>query len=236
MNMKERLANSLLNPAYIAQYSLRRCICSYIPTLQLAGSEVLLDVGCGSRPYESIFCSRGIAKYIGIDVEDSGRSPKLKKPDIFYNGDTFPLAEASVDVVLCTQVLEHVPTPAKLLSECSRVLKPGGYLLLTVPFCWEEHETPYDYCRWSAFGLTRLIGEADLQIVNIQRTCGAVEAMAQVLSSYVCIQIGGKAPRFISLLLRCLMFVVQFAAMIAQKVLPKGEIYLDNAVLARKGR
>ena len=54
---------------------------------------------------------------------------------------------------MCNQVLEHVFNPDDFVREIARVLKPGGALLLTVPFVWNEHEQPYDYARYSSFGL-----------------------------------------------------------------------------------
>lgn len=77
--------------------------------------------------------------------------------DMFYNGITFPIDSCSIDGVICTQVLEHVANPESLISEIERVLKPGGKLILTVPFLWQQHEKPYDFTRFTSFGLRRLL-------------------------------------------------------------------------------
>jgi SAM-dependent methyltransferase len=67
------------------------------------------------------------------------------------------VADASFDAVMCNQVLEHVVDPALTLSEIRRVLKPGGILLLSVPFIYCEHGMPYDFRRFTAGGLEALL-------------------------------------------------------------------------------
>jgi SAM-dependent methyltransferase len=75
-----------------------------------------------------------------------------------------PLANASVDVAVCVQVLEHVSQPHTVLAEISRVLRPGGRLFLTTSFTWPQHQKPFDGLRFSSFGLRRLLEEASLDV------------------------------------------------------------------------
>ena len=91
-------------------------------------------------------------------MAESGRPKHMKKPDLFYDGRELPFGEASIDGILSTQVLEHVPNPSAYIMEAKRVLRPGGYLVMSVPFVWQEHEQPYDFfgcvrkpCWWLAW-------------------------------------------------------------------------------------
>lgn len=81
-----------------------------------------------------------------------------------------PLKDATVDVLLLSEVLEHIAEPVRLLAECRRVLKPGGVLLGTVPFTLGVHMRPYDYYRFTDIGLTYLLGNAgfaDTQVIPV---------------------------------------------------------------------
>ena len=88
---------------------------------------VTLDVGCGRKPYEKTFFA-GAEKYVGMDYL-TDRS----HPDVVGSATDIPLGDASFDTVVCTEVLEHVPDPLRALREMYRVLKPGGYLILSTP-------------------------------------------------------------------------------------------------------
>lgn len=114
------------------------------------GSAVL-DVGCGQSPYKS-WLPAGCS-YTGLDIASGDGLP-----DIVIQPDTvWPVADSSQDVVLCTQVLEHAQDSALLLSEIHRVLRPGGTLILTVPFIYGEHGMPWDYRRYTRNGISQLL-------------------------------------------------------------------------------
>lgn len=128
----------------------------------------VLDLGCGERPYADLF---GAAHCIGIDRGTSGA-----RPDIVADARQLPLAGACIDLVFCSQVLEHVTDPAALLAECARVLRPGGALVLSAPFWWPLHEEPHDYHRFTRHGLQRLLQAAGLVPESIAPDCGAMTA------------------------------------------------------------
>lgn len=87
--------------------------------------------------------------------------------------------------VICNQVLEHVFNPDLFLQEIFRVLKPGGKLLMTVPFVWDEHEQPWDYARYSSFGLRSLL-ERNGFIVDEQRKTNAdARVLFQLINAYL---------------------------------------------------
>jgi SAM-dependent methyltransferase len=119
-----------------------------------------LDVGCGRKPYEKTFFA-GAKKYVGMDYL-SDRST----PDVVGSAMDIPLGDASFDTVVSTEVLEHVPDPLKALREMYRVLKPGGYLILSTPMYWPRHEVPYDYFRYPYDGLLHLVKSSRFELVQ----------------------------------------------------------------------
>ena len=143
---------------------------SFLHTLMLEASlkqcgayvkGTTLDVGCGHKPYEKTFFA-GAEKYIGMDYL-TDRS----KPDVVGSATDIPLGDASFDTVVSTEVLEHVPDPLKALREMYRVLKPGGYLILSTPMYWPRHEVPYDYFRYPYDGLLHLIKTSGFELKEL---------------------------------------------------------------------
>ena len=127
----------------------------------------LLDVGCGNRPYQTIFMSY-VSHYIGLERDQN----RYAKVDVWGDALTLPFADGVFDTVLSNQVLEHVPEPQLALTEAARVLKDGGYLILTAPHIWELHEVPHDYFRFTPYGLRYLAEKAGFEIVSIEALAG----------------------------------------------------------------
>jgi SAM-dependent methyltransferase len=121
----------------------------------------LLDVGCGRRPYEKTFFA-GARKYIGTDYL-SGCS----HPDVISSALQIPFAANTFDTVVSTEVLEHVPDPLQAMREMRRVLKPGGFLILSTPMYWPRHEVPYDFFRYPYDGILHLVKESGLQLTKL---------------------------------------------------------------------
>lgn len=133
----------------------------------------LLDYGCAERPYRSLF---GPAiDYVGADLEGNATA------DVRLNGDgSVPLPDAQFDVILSTQVLEHVADPALYLSECHRLLKPGGTLVITTHGIMFYHPDPVDYWRWTSAGLGRILTSAGLCSVEIRGIMGLAPTAVQL--------------------------------------------------------
>jgi SAM-dependent methyltransferase len=125
----------------------------------------ILDYGCGGSPYRSLFPN---SKYFRADFTTSDGLDFLLPTD-----SSIPASDSFFDMVLSTQVLEHVPEPANYVAECFRVLKPGGSLVVTTHGLFEEHGCPYDFQRWTADGLRLLLEKAGFQIKEAKKlTCG----------------------------------------------------------------
>ena len=166
-----------LNPFYFARKALREEIGNLASNLQ--GS--ILDVGCGTKPYRELF---NCTEYIGLEI-DSEQNRKSKQADYYYDGVTFPFEASSFDGVICNQVFEHVFTPDNFLLEINRVLKVNGKLLLTVPFVWDEHEQPYDFARYSSFGLKSLLVKSGFEVVQHIKTNDDARVLFQLLNAYL---------------------------------------------------
>jgi len=138
----------------------------------------VLDVGCGKRPFYP-FLPTTVTEYVGQDND-----PALK-PDIVSDANAIPVEEGSFDTILCNEVLEHVYKPQEVLREIVRILKPGGYVYITVPMMWCLHYEPYDFWRYTPFSLRNLLEEAGLYVEKIERSGGLFSLIGQRVSDVV---------------------------------------------------
>jgi len=145
----------------------------------------------------------------------------------------FPFDDASFDAVLCNQVLEHVFTPDAFLKEIARVLRPRGRLLLTVPFVWDEHEQPYDYARYSSFGLSALLERSGFYIVRQRKILADASILFQMANAYL-FKVTGARSILAKLILRVFLFApVSILGLLASMLLPRNEdFFLDQLVVA----
>jgi len=216
-----------VNPFYHARLGLRKAMSKF--SSKLKGR--LLDVGCGSKPYQELFA---VDDYIGLDI-DSEASRNRKIADYFYDGKIFPFNENEFDSVLCNQVLEHVFNPDEFLSEIKRVLKPGGRLLLTVPFVWDEHEQPHDYARYSSFGLKALLDKNGFNVIGYKKIGADASIIFQLINAYL-YKISVKWPLPIRVvIIMSLMSLFNLLGIMLGMLLPKNpDLFLDQIVLAEK--
>ncbi len=151
----------------------------------------VVDLGCGDAPYRDWVLERA-EKYIGVDW---GESPHEIQAEVVANlNEPLPLESDSADTVFSVSVLEHLSQPRIMLAEAHRILRPGGHLILQVPWQWWIHEAPYDYFRYSKFGLEHLLAEAGFVDVNVQAQAGFFSSMA-LKSNYFSLRfIRGPSP------------------------------------------
>jgi len=93
------------------------------------------------------------ASYIGVDLEATGHDHSNSKIDVLYDGKVLPFKDGQFDAVVSFEVLEHVFNLSEVMREINRVTTDSGYLLISVPFAWLEHEIPYDFARYTSFGI-----------------------------------------------------------------------------------
>jgi len=189
----------------------------------------LLDIGCGSKPYESLF---DVTEYVGLDLERTGHR---KGVDVTYDGKTFPFENESFDSAFSSQVLEHVFTPYEFVEEIQRVLKPGGKLLLTVPFVWDEHEQPWDYARYSSFAIKELFEKRGFKILTHEKTSSDLSVLFQLYNTYLYKLIKPSRLPFKNTLIMVMTAPSNILGRLCQILFPKNpDLYLDHIVLMEK--
>jgi SAM-dependent methyltransferase len=139
----------------------------------------LADLGCGKAPLLGAYRDR-CTSILLADWANSHHSNPLLDLRIDLNEPLSPLAANSFDVVILSDVLEHIREPAALMTEISRVLKPGGRLLLNVPFAYWIHDAPYDYYRYTRFALERFAQQSGMQVIELVPLGGWIEVMGDL--------------------------------------------------------
>ena len=131
----------------------------------------LLDYGCGGSPYRSLFPN---ARYQRADLAET--------PDLdFVIDPEDPVIEApseSFDLILSSQVLEHVPDASSYLKDCLRLLRPGGKLLLTSHGTHHDHAVPHDYRRWTTDGIRWELEQCGFEVVQVQKLTTGLRCLA----------------------------------------------------------
>lgn len=143
-------------------------------------SGVMLDYGCGGQPYRELFSSK-VTRYIGADVA-AAQGVQLDLEIV--PGMQLPLPDGSVDTLLSTQTLEHVQDVNFYLSECGRLVRQGGVVILTAPMQWRHHEVPYDYLRFTKYGVRTLLEQHGFEVKSISPCGGVYALMGQIFLSH----------------------------------------------------
>jgi len=216
-----------LNPFFHARRQLYRAISDVAPRI---GGR-LLDVGCGQKPYQHLF---RFSEYLGLEL-DTPDNRQSKKADCYYDGRTIPFPACSFDGVICNQVLEHVFEPEHFLSEILRVLKPDGVLLLTVPFVWDEHEQPWDFARYSSFGLKSLIERRGFKVMEQRKINADVRVIFQLVNAYLYKVLWTRFSIVNAFICLVAMAPFNLVGALLWRILPANpDLFLDQLVLARK--
>ncbi|GAA2533785.1 class I SAM-dependent methyltransferase [Mycolicibacterium diernhoferi] len=153
----------------------------YQRTLPKWVSGDLVDLGCGKAPLLGAYREH-CSSIVLADWANSLHENPLLDIVIDLNKPLQAFENESFDVVVLSDVLEHIAEPSNLLSEISRILKPGGRLILNVPFLYQLHETPHDYFRYTQYALDRLIEKAGLEVKELVPLGGWLEVMADLWS------------------------------------------------------
>lgn len=231
------------HPYYLARSALRREIARAAGDVPIGP---LLDVGCGSMPYRGLFPLNSPYECLEIDQPRNTGKPHVTHR---YDGHSFDLPPASYAVVFTSQTLEHSFFPEEMLAESFAALRPGGRLVLAMPFFWPEHEQPHDSQRFTSFGLVARMEAAGFAVQQVTKTNPGLAAMVQLLIELVerpmrsfLARIGSKrlrksASQTVRLLLAIPYTVVNLVGL-AVRSLPHNEaeieLYLDLVVIADK--
>lgn len=160
-----RLSSPLWDHQWHALAKLRRSLEQILNrNIRPREGERVVDIGCGDRPYEPLFKERG-CEYVACDLE--GDVDIRLEP-----GRPIALPDVSADGVVSFQVLEHVWDVGWYLRECHRILKPGGWLLLSTHGSWLYHPHPTDYRRWTRDGLVGELRDRGFEVKLVDALVG----------------------------------------------------------------
>ncbi len=216
----------LFNPFYLVRKDLYKNISELAPVF----NGRLLDVGCGTKPYEKLFYNA--SEYVGLDID---KGVKNLYADYTYDGVKFPFKNKSYDGVFASQVLEHVFNPDVFLLEIYRVLKKDGFVLLTLPFVWDEHEQPYDYARYSSFGIKYLLEMNGFTVIEQRKTVPNIGVIFQLLNTYIYKVVLKKSTVFRWFVVNSLTGIFNIIALVFISILPtNNDLYMDNIILLKK--
>lgn len=231
------------HPYFLARSGLRSVISSESRNIP---SGPLLDVGCGTVPYRRFFIQNDPYECLEIN-----QPRNIGKPHVthLYDGHAFGLPSDRYAVVFSSQTLEHSFYPEEMLSEAFRVLRPGGRLLLAMPFIWPEHEQPFDSQRFTSFGLCARLESTGFEILSVTKTNPGLSCLIQLLIEIVELPLRSVLTRISTEWTRRLMarvfrmlLAVPYTVLnllgVCFRVLPRKasevEMYLDLVVVATK--
>ena len=220
MSDHRRAAPRIWQPDWYVLRELARAIRETMALLDLNGARVL-DYGCGERPYEAWFTALG-ALYKGADLE--GAHDVTIAP-----GGALLSPDASADVIVSFQVLEHVQDVAAYLREAHRVLVPGGSLLLSTHGTWLYHPHPQDFRRWTLDGLKLDVETHGFRLVSMLPAAGPL-AWTTVLRALGLCHVLAKVPVAGRALVGASACVLGAKAWLEDRITPR-EFIRDNACM-----
>lgn len=144
------------------------------------GSRVL-DVGAGSCPYRPLFahCEYQTQDFTQLK-EDQLRNGAYGQIDYVCDATSIPVDDGSFDAILCTEMLEHVPDPVRVIGEFHRILRPGGRLMLTAPLGSGIHQAPHHYYGgFTPFWYRRFLAEAGFSAIHVEPNAGFFKLFSQ---------------------------------------------------------
>jgi SAM-dependent methyltransferase len=240
------ISSDFLPPIWHSRFFIRRILFKAVNDFASEAKGHLLDFGCGSKPYKSLF--KNVSEYIGVDFENPGHDHQNEQIDIFYDGKNIPLPNEKFEYAMATEVFEHVFNLPELLIELNRVLKINGQLFFTCPFVWIEHEAPYDYARYTQFALKSELEKAGFEIIYFKKGGDFRTALAQMHTTYWADFISIKTEVLISklpflkpfrfvfdMLQNIIITLFNISGLLKIALFPtKKDLYLSNIVLAKK--
>lgn len=139
---------------------------------------LMLDAGAGEGQYRLLFAH---TRRVAADFAKGDATWDYSGLDVICDLHRIPFRDAAFDAALCTQVLEHLPEPWTALEELARCMKPDAVLILSVPLTGEEHQRPYDFYRYTSFGIRHLLERAGFSVDRMQRLGGQFRIAALIV-------------------------------------------------------
>ncbi len=192
----------------------------------------MMDFGCGIKPYRSLF---SVVDHVGVDIENTGHSNSRVFVDKFYDGKTIPFESEYFDSIFSAEVLTHIFNVEEIVPELNRVLKKGGFFLLTVPFVWKENEKPNDSVRYTSFGIAYLLEKHGFQIVSQQKSGHYLTVVFQLLNDYIYSSLFPNVKIVKALFTFLLIFPLNCLGLFLSSICPtNADLFMNSVIVARK--
>ncbi len=242
MNLKSLISKYRLyiSPLFIARFYNLRCVQETVDKYKFKGT--VLDFGCGDKPYKYLFKYGSI--YKGIDFREHSTNncfPYTESPDYYFTKDyskTFrlPFHDEQFDNAVAFQVLEHHQDPEKMFAELFRIVKEGGYVLITVPFMGGIHGEPQDFQRFTGYGL-KVRAEKYGNILELNGQ-GSVFSVISTFIGEVLIRFTGKSKfhYFMGMIIFPPFLVYSYLALILDKLFPSDHFFINYLLLVKKNK
>lgn len=229
-NFSDGLKSFFLNPNYIIRKWLYKEILWLSPYLQWK----IMDFWCWEKPYKNLFKS---TEYIGVDMKVSGHDNSQNQIDIFWDWKNIPIEDDFFDWFLATEVLEHVFNIDEILDEIYRVLKTGGYGIITIPFMIGEHEEPYDFARYTYFWIQDILQKHGFTIVEHKRLGTTYSTLLQLIRWYIAQIVYSSNNKILQIFLNIILWLPTQLIINILSLLDfskNQKIYLNNCILVQK--
>lgn len=179
-NGRKRIENDLrdtvnwqfFSPIFFLQFS------KTLPIIQKNVSGNLIDLGCGTMPLRK-YILPFVETYEGLDL-----FPKSDEIRFISDIQNMRVVEnTTYNAAICLEVLEHVPDPFKAVREVYRILRIGGKVIITVPHLSRLHDEPYDYYRYTCYGINVLLSQAGFQEIRVYPRGGIFSFLGHQIST-----------------------------------------------------
>jgi SAM-dependent methyltransferase len=159
----------------VGSFLARRFIARAARTSRPCAIDICLDIGAGTTPYrEEISKNFGVGHYFSLDF-----TPR-DSLDVIADAGCLPIHDQSVDLVVCFEVLQHITDHSSALDEIKRVLRPGGFLIISFPFLYGECAV-VDFRRWTVAGMARELESRGHTLLAVTRHGGVLYVIINIL-------------------------------------------------------
>lgn len=143
---------------------------------------VVYDIGCGQKPFAPYLKGK-VKSHVGVDLADGFYKPD--QVDLIGTAYAVPAPDGCADVVISSQVIEHLETPLVAINETYRLLKSGGIFFLSFPFLYPQHAQPRDFLRYTEFYLKQEIAADRFDVLMFERIGGFWYLIGMYLNLYL---------------------------------------------------
>lgn len=228
----EYLSNTPFHPGFW----IRRRLKAAVRSAAAHARGKTLDVGCGSKPHLQAF--RSTSSYWGLEYSPSS-GYRDTRADVYGDAAAMPVRTSSVDTVLATELLEHVPDPGAVVAEFARILRPGGLVITTAPFFFPTHDRQ-DFFRFGPAAVAEMMRRSGIDVVQVRPLSGAGMTVV-LLATILWYEIGFMWTPWLyplSVLMRPLLLVLvacsNMLAYVAERLAPSPLMSFNHLTLGRR--